>query len=196
MGAVTLPHLSGHKLPSFSALYPDIEIEIDLDDRFVDMVAEGFDAGIRYGGTVPDGMIASKLTGQVEWVAVASPEYVAQYGRPTVPEDLAGHRCIRIRTGTDRIYHWEFQNGDRLAKVDVPGNIMLGDSELSIRLAEAGVGVFYRLRDRMTEQIASGRLVVLMPEWSFWTEGFHAYYVSHRQVPSALRALLDHLRAS
>lgn len=186
--------LLAKRMPSFFMQYPDIEVELNVEDRFVDMVADGFDAGIRYGGTVPEGMVAARLTGDLEWVAVASPQYIAENGRPQVPEDLMGHHCIRIRTGTDRIYHWEFDNGERQVSVDVPGRIMVGDSETSIRFAEAGVGVFYGLRKRMEEALAEGRLEVLLPDWSPKSSGFHAYYASHRQVPTALRALIDHLK--
>lgn len=182
------------RLAGFAAQYPEVEIEVDVDDSFVDMVAEGFDAGIRYGGTVPEGMIASRLTPELEWVAVASPTYLAEHGTPIVAEDLAQHRCIRIRTGTERIYHWEFVKDDHEVRIDVPGSIMLGDSELSIKLAQAGAGIFYGLRDRLADQLAEGSLEVVLADWAYTTLGFHAYYVSHRQVPSALRALLDHLK--
>lgn len=95
----------------------------------------------------------------------------------------------------DRIYHWESRHADREVRVDVPGQIVLGDSELSIRLAEAGVGIFYGLRDRMTNELDSDALEVVLEDWSYVTPGFHAYYTSHRQVPTALRALLDHLKS-
>jgi DNA-binding transcriptional LysR family regulator len=188
--------LLAEKMPSFTELYPDIEVEITVDDRFVDMVSEGFDAGIRYGGTVPDGMIASKLTGELEWVVVGSPAYLDENGRPQKPEDLLGHRCIRIRTGTDRIYHWELGDGERAVSLDVPGQLMLGDSELSITMAVSGSGLFYCLKDRVARELADGRLEIILPDWTSMGPGFHAYYASHRQVPSALRAFLDHLKSA
>jgi DNA-binding transcriptional LysR family regulator len=165
-----------------------------VDDRFVDMVAEGFDAGIRYGGTVPEGMIAARLSPDLEWVVVGAPSYLDEKGRPETPDDLMRHRCIRIRTGTDRIYRWELGNGDRAVALDVPGHLMLGDSELSISMAVSGAGLFYCLRDRVAAEISDGRLEVVLSDWASKGSGFHAYYVSHRQVPSALRAFLDHLK--
>lgn len=188
--------LLARKMPSFSERYPDIEVEIVVDDRFVDMVAEGFDAGIRYGGTVPDGMIASRLTPELEWVVVGAPSYLAEHGRPKTPEDLMAHRCIRIRTGTERIYRWELGNGDDAVTLDVPGQLMLGDSELSINMAVSGAGLFYCLKDRVADKLAEGSLEVVLPKWSSMGPGFHAYYVSHRQVPSALRTFLDHLKST
>lgn len=187
--------LIGPKLPGFLEQYPDVEVEIVQDDRFVDMISEGFDAGIRYGDRVPEDMIASRLTPDLDWVIVGAPSYFEKHGRPVVPNDLHGHRCIRLRGGADRIYHWELGSDDAATQIDVPGQLTLGDSELSIRMAEAGVGLFYCLRDRVVNELDSGRLEVVMDDWTSPGPGFHAYYVSHRQVPSALRAFLDHLKA-
>ncbi|WP_199749757.1 LysR family transcriptional regulator [Corallococcus exiguus] len=183
------------KLPGFVARYPDVDVEIAVEDRMVDMVAEGFDAGIRYGGTVPEGMIAAKLTKQLEWVVVGSPSYLDAHGRPKVPGDLLRHRCIRIRTGTQRMYRWELGDGPRAVEIDVPGNVTLGDSELSIRMAVAGGGLVYCLRARVEQELHAGTLEVVLSKWSSFGPGFCAYYSSHRQVPSALRAFLNHLRA-
>ncbi|WP_245428198.1 LysR family transcriptional regulator [Rhizobium phaseoli] len=98
------------RLHSFRKSYPDVEVEVSVEDRFIDMVAEGFDAGIRYGGTVPEGMIASRLTSELEWIVVGSPAYLNERGRPARPEDLLTHECIRIRTGTDHLCKWEQGN--------------------------------------------------------------------------------------
>jgi DNA-binding transcriptional LysR family regulator len=182
------------KLPSFMAAFPDIDIEIAADDRFVDMVGEGFDAGIRYGGTIPEGMVAARLTADFDWVVVGAPSYLDAHGRPERPSDLMTHRCIRIRAGHDRIYHWELGAGAEEIALDVPGHLTLGDSELSIHMAVAGAGLFYCLKDRVTAELASGKLEIVLPDWTSPGPGFHAYYASHRQVPSALRAFLDHLK--
>ncbi|WP_066778827.1 LysR family transcriptional regulator [Sphingomonas sp. CCH5-D11] len=182
------------KLPAFIARFPDIDVEITVDDRFVDMVGEGYDAGIRYGGTVPEDMIASRLTPDLDWVIVGSPDYLKTNGRPERPADLMAHRCIRIRAGQDRIYRWELGEGIDEVALDVPGHLTLDDSELSIRMAEAGVGLFYCLKDRVKGEIEAGTLEVVLAKWVLPSPGFHAYYASHRQVPSALRAFLDHLR--
>lgn len=186
--------LIGPKLPAFMAQFPDIDVELVVDDRFVDMVGEGFDAGIRYGGTVPEDMIASRLTPDLDWVVVGAPSYLEAHGRPQEPDDLMRHRCIRIRTGRDRIYRWELGAGASQVTLDVPGRMTLGDSELSIRMALAGEGLFYCLKDRVAEELAAGRLEIVLEQWTSPGPGFCAYYASHRQVPSALRALLDHLK--
>lgn len=160
------------------------------------MAAEKFDAGIRYGGTVPEGMIVSRLTSELEWVVVCAPSYFAEHGRPNTPEDMMAHRCIRIRTGTDRIYRWELGNGDDAVTLDVPGQLMLGDSELSINMAVSGAGLLYCLMTALPTNSRKVPLEVVLPEWSSMGPGFHAYYVLHRQVPSALRTFLDHLKSA
>lgn len=183
------------KLPSFVHRYPDIDVEVAVNDRFVDMVAEGFDAGIRYGGTVPEDMVATRLTPDLEWVIVGAPTYLQHHGTPATPQDLLRHHCIRIRTGEERIYRWELDRAEQSVELDVPGQVMLDDSELSIRMAEAGAGLCYCLKARVVHELSSGTLRQVLPEWTSMGPGFHAYYISHRQVPAALRTLLDHLKA-
>lgn len=182
------------RLPLFLERYPNIKIEVSVEDRFVDTVAEGFDLGIRYGGTVPEGMIAARLSPQLDWVVVGAPTYFALYGRPRKPMDLMQHRCIHVRTGNGRILAWELGEGPSMQSIDVPGDLTLGDTELSLAMARAGVGLFYCLRKRVQEDIDAGRLEVTLEEWSSPGEGFFAYYASRKQIPRALRLFLDHLR--
>jgi DNA-binding transcriptional LysR family regulator len=182
------------KMPSFIEAYPDIEIEVDVDDKYVNMIDEGFDAGIRYGGTIPQDMVAARLTGELEWVVVGAPSYFASHGRPSKPQELMQHQCIRMRAGHDRIYRWELGVGHDDLALDVPGHLTLGDSVLSIDMAVAGVGLYYCLRRRVADHLAAGSLDVALADWTSPGPGFHAYYASHRHVPSALRAFLDHLK--
>lgn len=184
------------KLPGFAARYPEIDVDISSDDRFVDLIADGYDAGIRYGGTVPADMVAARLTPDLRWVVVASPDYLAAHGKPRVPRDLMHHRCIRIRTGTNRIYHWELGAGADYVSLDVPGHVTLDDSETAIRLAVSGGGLFYCLEKRVEAELAAGALQVVLDRWAVKGPGFHAYYASHRQVPTALRAFIDYLKQS
>jgi DNA-binding transcriptional LysR family regulator len=182
------------KLPSFVEKYPDIDIEIVVDDRFIDMVAQGFDVGVRYGGTIPENMIATRLTPDLDWVVVGSPRYLRRHRRPTVPADLAAHRCIRGRNGRDVVAPWELGKGDSETQVHVSGMLTTSDSDLSISMAVAGVGLLYCLKDRVLAELTSGALELVLPEWASPGPGFHAYYSSHRHVPSALRAFIDHMR--
>lgn len=121
---------------------------ISSDDKYVDLIADGFDAGIRYGGTVRADMVAARLTPDWRWVVVGSPGYLLEHGRPRDPRDLMHHRCIRIRTGANKIYHWELGTGPDAISIDVPGHVTLDDSETAIRLAMDGGGLFYCLEQR------------------------------------------------
>ncbi|WP_261319825.1 LysR family transcriptional regulator [Rhizobium leguminosarum] len=108
-------------IPVFQQRFPNVELEVAVDDQFIDVTADGFDAGIRYSGTIPEDMIAVPLTPPLKWVAVAAPDYLRSHGRPVMPEDLNSHHCIRIRTGRGQIYKWEFERGDDRREIDVPG---------------------------------------------------------------------------
>ena len=135
-----VPLLLAPVMPRFTERFPLVEIEVAVDDHFVNVTAEGFDAGLRYSGTIPEDMVAAQLTGPLGWVAVASPAYIARAGRPEVPEDLADHKCIRLRTGCGQIYHWEFDRGDDHRVIDAPGMLIVGSSELAIAAALDGIG--------------------------------------------------------
>ncbi|ASK96804.1 LysR family transcriptional regulator [Xanthomonas phaseoli pv. phaseoli] len=182
------------KLPGFIAQYPDIDVEIVVDDRFIDMVAQGFDVGIRYGGTVPENMIATRLTRDLEWIVVGAPHYFRKHKRPLEPADLLEHRCIRGRNGRDVVAPWELGAAEEEVVVNVSGLLTTSDSDLSIRMAVAGVGLLYCLKDRVQPELDSGELEWVLRDWASPGPGFHAYYVSHRHVPSALRAFVEHMR--
>jgi DNA-binding transcriptional LysR family regulator len=108
-------------IPTFLERYPEVEIEISISNQMIDITEDGFDAGIRYGGTVPEDMIAQRLSKNVRWIVVGAPAYLERFGVPVHPEDLRSHRCIRFRMGDDRIYHWEFERGSERLTVNVPG---------------------------------------------------------------------------
>jgi DNA-binding transcriptional LysR family regulator len=112
--------LLGPVLPRFFAKCPEMQLEITVDDRLVDIVAEGYDAGIRYGATVPKDMVAVPLTTELRWVVVGSQDYLARHGRPKSPEELLNHDCIRIRIGDNSTYPWELGDGDKMQQIDVP----------------------------------------------------------------------------
>jgi DNA-binding transcriptional LysR family regulator len=115
--------LIGPVMATFLDRYPEIEIEFSVNNRMIDVVESGFDAGIRYGGTVPQDMIAQRLSADIRWLVVGAPSYFERYGAPVHPNDLQAHRCVRIRTGDDRIYRWEFERGDEKIEVNVPGRL-------------------------------------------------------------------------
>lgn len=181
-------------LPKFLSQYPEVEVEISVDDRMVDIVSEGFDAGIRFGGTVPEDLVAVKLGPELRWVAVASPRYLYHRPVPVTPDDLRTHSCIRMRTGQGVIYKWEFTRDEDYIAIDVPGQICVSETTLAIELALAGTGIAYCLENRVSQHIREGNLRVILPDWSPVEPAMYLYYPGHRRIPQGLRELIDVLR--
>ncbi|ACO78766.1 LysR family transcriptional regulator protein [Azotobacter vinelandii CA] len=187
--------LLGPVLPGFFARYPELQLEVAVEDRMVDIVADGFDAGIRYGGTVPRDMIAMPLTGELRWIVVASPDYLSHHGRPRSPEDLLRHQCMRIRLGDNTPYKWELGDAPRAIHLDVPGSLGANETDILLQATLDGLGLSYCLELRVAEELRSGRLEVVLPEWSSMGPPFCMYYPSRRQSQPGLRQLIESIRA-
>lgn len=181
-------------LPKFLNQFPEVEVEISVDDRMVDIVSEGFDAGIRFGGTVPEDLVAINLGEELKWVAVASPHYLYRRPIPITPEDLRSHACIQLRTGQGTIYKWEFRKGEEERVIDVPGKVCVSETALAIELALAGAGIAYCLEDRVVTYLKNGSLRVILPEWSPVEPAMQLYYPGHRRIPQGLPELINLLR--
>lgn len=181
-------------LPRFVARYPEVEVDVSVTNRLLDVVGAGFDAGVRYGGTVPEDMIAQRLSPDIRWVAAASPAYLEANGTPATPRDLKDHHCIRIRLGNDQLYQWEFEQGDDLVEVNTPGQVTVDESHAAVGLGLRGVGVIYGAEPVLRPHLESGQLRVILDDWAPMGAGFHAYYPGRRQVPTALRLLIDLIR--
>lgn len=186
--------LLGPVLPTFVERYPDIEIDVVVSNHLVDVIAEGADAGIRYGGTVPEDMIAQRLSGDIRWVVVGSPAYFERFGAPQHPTELLAHRCLRVRLGDDSLYQWEFEkDGEELA-IDVPGAITIDETQFGLSLAKGGAGLAYFPEPCVAPLIAHGELRATLEEWAPLGPGFHVYYSGRRQLPTGLRLLIDLIR--
>jgi DNA-binding transcriptional LysR family regulator len=181
-------------LPTFTERYPDIEIEVVITEKLVDIVATAADAGIRYGGTAPQDMIAQRLSGDIRWVVVASAAYLERHGEPKHPRDLAAHRCLRFRLGDDRVYNWEFERGGEEIAVAVSGSIMIDSTAFALSLAMQGAGLAYVPEPCVRETVARGDLLTVLDDWSPVGPGFHIYYPGRRQLPTGLRLLIEHIR--
>lgn len=177
-------------LADYVIAYPDVLIEAEINDHFVDIVQEGYDAGIRYGGTVPEDMIALPLGPKLKWIAAASPSYLENAEPLDHPNDLRIHKCIGMRMGTGCIYNWEFERGSEEVVVSTKWAVIVGQTYLVLDLAERGAGICYVLEDRIKPMLDEGRLVNVLPQWHSIGPAFHLYYPSRRQLPEALRALL------
>lgn len=197
---LNIPHDAGRLLilpvlDRFLSRFPQVHLDLVMDDRMLDIVAEGFDAGIRFGATVPQDMIAIPLTGALRWVVVGAPAYLDKHGRPTSPAELMQHRCIQMRIGDDSVYPWELGYGERQVRIEGPGPLRLNASDMAIGTAVAGLGLAYCLEMRVREELRSGALEVVMPQWASSDEPLVMYYPSRRQTPPALRQLIELIRA-
>jgi DNA-binding transcriptional LysR family regulator len=182
-------------LARFVASYPDTELDIFVDDHLVDIVADGYDAGIRYGDRVPKDMIAMPLTGPLRWVVVGSPEYLARHGRPKQPRDLLDHVCVRMRIGDNSVYKWELGAGERTQEIDVPGPISVNETDLSVEAAIRGVALAYCLELRVANELRAGTLELVLARWAAPGPAFYMYYPTGRHTPPGLRQLIETLRA-
>ncbi|AXL50857.1 LysR family transcriptional regulator [Paraburkholderia caffeinilytica] len=183
-----------HVLPAFLAAYPDIHVEIVVDTRLVDIVADGFDAGIRILEDVPRDMIAVKFGPDLRFAAVASPEYLSRHAAPTTPEELAQHRCIRFRFVSGALYRWELEHRGSSASIDVAGPMTLGNTNLMVDAALAGIGIAWVPDYHVVDHLASGRLIRLLPEWCPSLPGLCLYYPANRHPPTALRLFSQAVR--
>jgi DNA-binding transcriptional LysR family regulator len=181
-------------LPAFAARYPDVELDLNVSNDLIDIIGRGFDAGIRYGGTVPEDMVAQRVSADIRWVVVGSAAYLERFGVPGHPDELLHHRCLRIRLGDDSLYPWEFENGEQSLSIDVPGPFTINNTQLAISLAVGDAALAYLPEPAVAEQLGAGRLKTVLDDWSPAGPGFHVYYTSRRQVPTALRLLIDHIR--
>jgi DNA-binding transcriptional LysR family regulator len=189
-----VPLILGPVLPVFMDRYPDIEVEIVATDRMVDVVGGGFDAGIRHGGTVPEDMIAQRLSADLHWAVAASPAYLARFGTPEHPADLQRHRCLGVRLGDDRIYRWEFMGPDGEFAVSVPSRIIVNEGRAMLALALQGAGLMYNAAPVFAPHVEDGQLRLVLERWSTSSPGYHIYYSSRRQVPAGLRLLVELIR--
>ncbi|WP_319532664.1 LysR family transcriptional regulator [uncultured Cohaesibacter sp.] len=181
-------------MPRYFERFPDMHIDLGIDDHLVDIVEEGFDAGIRYGDRVPQDMIGVALTGPQNWVVIGSPELIARTGRPKRPQDLLDLPCIEMRVGDNSRYQWELGNGSALVRIDVRGPLCSNATDQAIEAALQGLGFAYCLESRVRNEVATGRLELVMPNWASEGPPFTIYYPSRRQVPPGLHELIDLIR--
>lgn len=182
-------------LSSFTRSYPDIKLEIDVNDRFTDIVAERFDAGIRLGEQVEKDMIAVRVGADVRSAVVAAPTYLARHPMPLSPRDLAKHDCINYRLGTSGgLYAWQFARQGRRVEVRVGGTLVFNDADLIRSAAVDGLGIAYLFEPHVPEELADGRLVRLLDAWCPKGSGFYLYYSGRRQMPPGLAVFIEALR--
>jgi DNA-binding transcriptional LysR family regulator len=184
--------------PAMAALlpdYPDIAVEITIDNGLTDIVAERYDAGVRLGEQVAKDMIAVRIGPDIRWAVVGTPAYFAAHKAPRTPQDLTRHRCINMRLPTyGGLYGWEFAKNGREVKVRVEGQLVVNSTALRLKAVLAGVGLAFLPEDQVEPHIAAGRLVRVLGDWCPPSPGYHLYYPSRRHQPPAFALLVDTLR--
>lgn len=190
-------HLIAPRLGAFTRRYPKVALDLVVDDLLSDIVAQRFDAGIRLGEKLERDMVAVPLSGPVEMMVVGAPSYLAEYGTPRHPRDLAKHRCINLRWPSGRgLYRWEFERKRRELEVDVEGPLIVNNSDIGLEAALQGIGLAYLFDFKVQKFIDAGKLVRVLEPWSPPFPGFYLYHPSRKQIPPALRAFIDFFRHS
>ncbi len=189
-----------HVIPKLRVLrrnYPDIVVDLRTDDGMVDIVAAGYDAGIRHGEHLARDMVAVRISPEYRSAVVAAPDYLRDRSPLYTPSDLASHHCLVWRYPTSgALLRWDFQRGTRKLNVVPEPVFMTDDMEVLIDAALAGIGVTYLLREQAAQHIEAGRLVELLPDWSVPHGACYLYYPDRRQIRPAMRAVIDTLRES
>lgn len=187
--------LSGPLIASFAAAYPHITIDVTVTDEEFDIVAQGFDAGVRLGEVIEKDMIAVALTAEQREAAVASPAYLAAHGVPRHPRDLMQHRCINWRRTPNVAPHrWQFEENGVPFDIAIPPHITTNDLRLMLRLALSGGGITFAVEDSLKPYIETGELVPILQDYLPPFPGFFLYFPQRRNMAPKLRALIDHVR--
>ena len=181
-------------VPTFLTRHPEMSLDLVTEGRLIDVVAEGFDAGIRLGEAVPQDMIAVRFGGEVRFLAVAAPAYLAGHPAPRTPDDLRHHACIRFRLPSGKLFRWEFEKHGQELVMEVSGSLTLDHVELMTECAADGLGIAYVSDRSAGPYLESGRLVGVLDDWCPSIPGLFLYYPGHRHVPPGLRAFIDVLK--
>jgi DNA-binding transcriptional LysR family regulator len=187
--AVLLPALA-RLLPD----YPDIKVEIFIDYGLTDIVAERYDAGVRWGEQVAKDMIAVRISPDMRMAVVGAPSYFATRPPPRAPQDLTAHACISLRLPVHGLYAWEFEKNGHELRVRVEGQLVFNSTALILDAALAGLGLAYQPEDQVRVHLAEGRLIRVLEDWCPPWSGYHLYYPSRRQSSPAFALLVEALR--
>jgi DNA-binding transcriptional LysR family regulator len=182
-------------LPKFVAAYPDIVVEVLIEQAFANIVERRLDAGIRLGESLEKDVVAVPVSGPLRMAVIASPAYVKRHGTPKTPRELRSHRCINLRLpAAGTIYKWEFERGAEKMEVAVDGPLIFDAGGMIVDAVLAGLGIGYVLEDRARAHFQAGALVRLLQEWCPPFPGFHLYYPGQRQLSPALGAFIEAIR--
>jgi len=185
-------------LPPFLSAYPDIRVEVVTEESFVDVIAAGGDAGIRYEERLEQDMVAVPIGPRLQrFAAAAAPAYLEQWGRPTHPRQLLDHACLSGRFASGAMPPWEFERDGEVVRVDPTGPLLVtpgGGTDLAVEAAIAGTGIVYLFEDWLRPHFDGGRLVPILEAWWQRFSGPFLYYPGRRLVPAPLRAFIDFIK--
>lgn len=185
------------KLKPFLNEYPDIQVELNIDNGLTDIVSERFDAGVRLGEKVAKDMIATRIGPDMRMIVVASPSYFEKYSKPKEPRELTEHNCINFRFPTHGgIYMWEFEKKGREMNVHTEGQLIVNNTQQKVNATLAGLGLSFIPEDMVKKYLETGQLIQVLSDWCPSFPGFHLYYPNRRQPSPAFSLLLDALRYS
>jgi DNA-binding transcriptional LysR family regulator len=189
---VAVPFVITPVLPAFRARHPRVEVEVVVENRLVDIVAEGYDAGVRLHEAIERDMVQVRLTEAFRFVVVGAPSYLEKHGVPQRPEDLLHHECFTIRMpSSGGLYAWELERGRRNWRVPVRGSVLTNNREMTQALVEQGLGLAYAFEPAVKEQLRSGRLVRVLEEYAPTVPGFFLYFPSRAQRSGPLRLFIE-----
>jgi DNA-binding transcriptional LysR family regulator len=180
----------------FLSVFPDVQLEIHTAETPVDIVANGFDAGIGPKDWAAADMIAVRVMGPARVAVVGAPAYFTRQHPPRTPDDLADHNCVQYRRAEGAVFEWPFARDGKSLRVSPDGRVMVNDADLAVRAAVDGLGIAYTIEALAEPFLRSGQLVRVLEDWSPAFDGLYLFYPGHRQVPAALRGLIDMLHAA
>jgi DNA-binding transcriptional LysR family regulator len=190
-----VPFVIDPVLPTFRARHPRVEVDVVVEERFVDIVAEGYDAGVRLSEAIERDMVQVRLTDSFRFVVVGAPEYLARRGTPQRPEELLRHECLTFRSQTTgALYAWELERGRRTWRVPVRGGVVTNDHMVAVSLAAQGLGLAYAFEPAVMERLRAGRLVRVLEAYAPTVPGYFVYFPSRAQRSAPLRLFVEAAR--
>lgn len=180
---------------AFLKLHPQVEVDLVTEGRLVDVVAEGFDFGVRAAHLVPSDMIAISLGRPQRYAVVGAPDYLEKHGRPSTPTDLLQHRCIRIRLPNGALFPWQFERDGNLVKIDVNGQLTLDEASLAKAAVQEGVGLGLFMEHDVAGELESGQLLRVLEDWTPPRDSLCLYYPNRRNPSAAFMAFTQLARS-
>jgi DNA-binding transcriptional LysR family regulator len=182
-------------IASFCQAYPEVEVEIAVSEKLIDLAAQGFDAGIRLGQFIATDMIAVRLSPPFRLIVIGSPAYFARRGRPECPDDLRGHACLRLRRSGGALAPWSLNDNGRELEIAVSGPLIANDFPTMLGAALKGVGLAQVPEPVAAESVRAGKLVEALQPFAPLAPGVFLYYPGRRQMMPKLRAFVDHVKS-